>query len=255
MTTQAKKVALVTGAARRIGRDIALALAQRGWDVVVHYGRSADEADATVCDIERLGRRAAAVQCDLADEHAVKALLPRATQALGPISCVVNNASLFGHDTIGDFSQACLDAHMHTNLAAPVLLAKALHDATPDGSQAVVINLLDQKLFNLNPDFLSYTLSKAALHTATTMLAQALAPKVRVVGIAPGITLVSGDQTEEGFAKAHKLTPLGRSSTPDDIASTVCFVADNPAITGTTLLVDGGQHLIPLQRDVMFVAK
>lgn len=255
MTTQAKKVALVTGAARRIGRTIALALAQRGWDVVVHYGRSADEAHATVRDIEQLGRRAAAVQCDLANEQAVKTLLPRAMQALGPISCVVNNASLFGHDAIDNFSQAFLDTHMHTNLAAPVLLAKALHDATPDGSQAVVVNLLDQKLFNLNPDFLSYTLSKAALHSATTMLAQALAPKVRVVGVAPGITLVSGDQTEEGFEKAHKLTPLGRSSTPDDIASTVCFVADNPAITGTTLLVDGGQHLIPLQRDVMFVAK
>jgi NAD(P)-dependent dehydrogenase (short-subunit alcohol dehydrogenase family) len=118
----------------------------------------------------------------------------------------------------------------------------------------VVINLLDQKLFNLNPDFLSYTLSKAALQTATTMLAQALAPKVRVAGVAPGITLVSGEQSPAGFAKAHTVTPLGRSSTPDDVAAAVCFIAESPAITGTTLLVDGGQHLIPLQRDVMFVA-
>ena len=125
----------------------------------------------------------------------------------------------------------------------------------PDSAQAVVINLLDQKLFNLNPDFLSYTLSKSALQTATTVLAQALAPKVRVVGVAPGLTLVSGKQTEEGFAKAHRMTPLGRSSTLDDIANAVCFAAENQSITGTTLLVDGGQHLLPLQRDVMFVAK
>jgi NAD(P)-dependent dehydrogenase (short-subunit alcohol dehydrogenase family) len=257
MTTDIRKVALVTGAARRIGRCIALALAQRGWDVAVHYGQSADAALATVRDIEALGRRAAAVQCDLVDEAQVRMLLPRAADALnaGPIACVVNNASLFERDGAADFSFALLNAHMHANLAAPILLAQALHDATPAGSQAVTINLLDQKLFNLNPDFLSYTLSKAALQSATTMLAQALAPKVRVVGVAPGITLVSGDQTEEGFAKAHKVTPLGRSSTPDDVAATVCFIAESPAITGTTILVDGGQHLIPLQRDVMFVAK
>lgn len=255
MTTGNKKVALVTGAARRIGRAIALALAQRGWDVAVHYGRSADEAHALVREIEALGRRAAALQCDLADEVAVRELLARAMQALGAVSCVVNNASLFERDDAGDFSSANLDRHMHANLAAPLLLAQALHAATPAGAQSVAINLLDQKLFNLNPDFLSYTLSKSALHTATTMLAQALAPKLRVVGVAPGLTLVSGDQTEDGFAKAHTMTPLGRSSTPDDIAAAVCFAAESPAITGTTLLVDGGQHLFPLQRDVMFVAK
>jgi NAD(P)-dependent dehydrogenase (short-subunit alcohol dehydrogenase family) len=257
MTAHVHKVALVTGAARRIGRVIALAMARRGWDIAVHYGQSADEALSTVSEIEALGRRAVAVQCDLSDEAQVKALLPRAADALkaGWISCVVNNASLFDQDDAADFSVACLDRHMHANLAAPILLTRALYDATPDGSQAVAVNLLDQKLFNLNPDFLSYTLSKAALQTATTMLAQALAPKVRVVGVAPGITMVSGDQTEEGFAKAHAITPLGRSSTPEDVASAVCFVAESPAITGTTLLVDGGQHLIPLQRDVMFVAK
>ena len=119
----------------------------------------------------------------------------------------------------------------------------------------MVINLLDQKLYNPNPDFLSYTLSKAALQSATTLLAQALAPRVRVVGVAPGITLVSGDQSEAGFQKAHRVTPLGKSSTPDDVAAAVCFVATAQAITGTTILVDGGQHLVPLQRDVMFLAK
>jgi NAD(P)-dependent dehydrogenase (short-subunit alcohol dehydrogenase family) len=255
MTTGNRKVALVTGAARRIGRTIALALAQRGWDVVVHYGQSADEAMATVREIEAIGRRAAALQCDLADEQAVNRLLDNAAAALGPVSCVVNNASLFESDTAADFSVACLDRHMHANLAAPVILARALHAATPEGVQSVVINLLDQKLFNLNPDFLSYTLSKAGLQTATTVLAQALAPKVRVVGVAPGLTMVSGSQTEEGFAKAHRMTPLGRSSTPEDVASAVCFAAENQSMTGTTMLVDGGQHLIPLQRDVMFVAK
>lgn len=255
MTTKRQKVALVTGGAKRIGRVIALALAQRGWQVVVHYHHSEADAQQTVRDIEALGQRAMALQCDLADEAAVKTLFLRANAAFGPISCIVNNASLFDYDNASDFSAARLDMHMHVNLNAPVFLAQALYGTTPADSQSVVINLLDQKLFNLNPDFLSYTLSKAALLSATTMLAQALAPTVRVVGIAPGITLLSGDQSTDGFAKAHIATPLGRSSTPDDIAATVCFVAESPAITGTTLLVDGGQHLIPLQRDVMFVAK
>lgn len=256
MTASQAKVALVTGAARRIGRAIALGMARRGWDVVVHYHRSSDEARATADAIAALGRRCALACCNLADDAAVASLPASASAAIGArITCVVNNASLFDHDAAGSFSVARLDAHMRTNLAAPILLTQALHAATPDGEQSVAINLLDQKLFNLNPDFLSYTLSKAALHTATTMLAQALAPKVRVVGVAPGISLVSGDQTPEGFAKAHAMTPLGRSSTPEDVASAVCFAAESPAITGTTLLVDGGQHLIPLQRDVMFIAK
>ncbi|RJG02408.1 SDR family oxidoreductase [Noviherbaspirillum sedimenti] len=255
MTENRQKVALVTGGAKRIGRAIALALAGQGWHVAVHYGQSGKEAAEVVGAIEATGQRAAALQCDLADEAAVRELLPRAAAALGPVTCVVNNASLFDYDDAASFAYARLDAHMHANLAAPIMLARALHDATPAGAQAVVVNLLDQKLYNLNPDFLSYTLSKAGLHTATTVLAQALAPKVRVVGVAPGISLVSGEQTEAGFAKAHQATPLGKSSTPEDIAAAVCFVAEAAAITGTTLLVDGGQHLIPLQRDVMFIAK
>ena len=255
MTADCKKVALITGASKRIGRAIALVMARKGWDIAVHYRHSESEAKATVRDIEALGRCAKAFRCDLADENSAKALLPNAIAALGQVSCVVNNASLFEYDDAANFSVSLLDRHMHANLAAPVVLARALHDATADGSQSVVINLLDQKIFNLNPDFLSYTLSKAALHSATMMLAQALAPRVRVVGIAPGITLQSGNQTAEGFAKAHKVTPLGRSSTPDDIASAVCFIAESPAITGVTLPVDGGQHLLPLQRDVMFIAK
>lgn len=254
-SSETTRVALVTGAGRRLGREIALGLARAGWDIAVHYRNSHDEARDVAREIAALGRRAVTLQCELADEEAVRGLLPQAIAALERVDCVVNNASLFDYDSDLNFSQARLDAHMHANVAAPILLARALYDATPEGGQAVVINLLDQKLYNLNPDFLSYTLSKAALEAANTMLAQSLAPKVRVVGVAPGITMVSGDQSEEGFEKAHTQTPLGRSSTPEDIAAAVVYAAGARAMTGTTLLVDGGQHLLPSLRDVMFLAK
>ena len=247
-------VALVTGAARRIGRHIALALAQAGWDVAVHYHRSREEAETLVREIEALGRRALAVSGELGDEDQVRGLLAQAAP-LGRVSCVVNNASLFDFDDAASFGNERLLRHMSANVGAPVLLAQALFALTPEDEQSVVVNLLDQKLYNPNPDFLSYTLSKAALHSATTLLAQALAPRVRVVGVAPGLTMVSGEQTEEQFGKAHQVTPLGRGSTPEDIAAAVCYVATARAVTGTTLLVDGGQHLLPLSRDVMFVAK
>lgn len=252
-TAPPKKIALITGAARRLGRAIALGMAADGWDIVVHYRTSASEARSTVADIERTGQRAALIDADLTDESDTAHLLERANALLGPINCVVNNASLFEFDNADSFSSAMLHAHMQANLAAPLILARSLHASTSEGQQGVIINLLDQKLFNLNPDFLSYTLSKAGLHTATTLLAQALAPKVRVVGVAPGLTLVSGDQTEAGFSKAHQQTPLGKSSTPEDIAGAVCFLAQARAVTGTVLVVDGGQHLIPTQRDVMFL--
>ncbi len=254
MTASHRRTALVTGAARRLGREIALGLARDGWDIAVHYRASEAEAEATVGEILALGRRAIALRCDLASEAEARRLVPAAVAQFGGLGCVVNSASLFDYDDAASFGQARLDAHMHCNLAAPILLAQALHDATPDGEQAVVINLLDQKLSNLNPDFLSYTLSKAALQTATTMLAMALAPKLRVVGLAPGLTLVSGEQTAEGFAKAHRQTVLGKSSTAEDISRAACYLASASGITGTTLLVDGGQHLVPLTRDVMFVA-
>ncbi len=250
-----QRTALVTGAAKRLGRAIACGLAADGWNIGVHYHSSKLEALATVDAIKALGREAVALACDLSDETATRKLLEQATQALGPISCVVNSASLFDFDDAETFSIATLNAHMHTNLAAPILLAQALHENTPDDEQSVVINLLDQKLYNMNPDFLSYTLSKSALLTATTMLAQSLAPKLRVVGLAPGLTLVSGDQSETEFANAHRKTPLGKSSTPDDIVGAVCYLANAKAVTGTVLVVDGGQHLTPLHRDVMFLTK
>jgi NAD(P)-dependent dehydrogenase (short-subunit alcohol dehydrogenase family) len=253
--TTSAGAALVTGAARRIGREIALALARDGWDIAVHYATSRDEALDTVREIEALGRRAIAVNRDLAVEAGVRSLLAECAHELGEVRCVVNNASLFEHDSVATFSAESLVRCMRTNVAAPVLLAESLQATLSPDERGVVINLLDQKLWNPNPDFLSYTLSKAALREATVLLAQALAPRIRVVGIAPGITLPSGDQSEAGFAVAHTATPLGRSSQPEDIASAVVFVARADAITGTTLLVDGGQHLVSSHRDVMFLTE
>ncbi len=246
-------VALVTGAARRIGRELALALARDGWDIGVHYATSRDAALKTVADIEALGRRAVAINRDLAVESGVRSLVANCADELGPVTCVVNNASLFEPDTAATFTGDALTRAMRTNLVAPVLLAQSLHAHLAADERGVVINVLDQKLCNPNPDFLSYTLSKAALQQATTLLAMALAPKVRVVGVAPGLTLISAGQSEAGFERAHTRTPLGRASTPGDIGEAVVYLARATAVTGTTLLVDGGQHLVPSERDVMFL--
>jgi NAD(P)-dependent dehydrogenase (short-subunit alcohol dehydrogenase family) len=250
-----KGTALVTGGAKRLGATIALALADDGWDVAIHYATSRSEADATVEAIIRRGRRSVALDADLGDEAATEALIERAAVALSRPTCLVNNASLFAPDEAQNIGYERLAAHMRLNVAAPLVLARSLHKLLRAREHGVVVNLLDQKLFNLNPDYLSYTLSKAALHTATELMARALAPKLRVVGVAPGLTLPSADQTKADFERAHGRTPLGRSSTPDDIAAAIRFVVNAPAITGTTLVVDGGQHLLPTERDVMFLAR
>jgi NAD(P)-dependent dehydrogenase (short-subunit alcohol dehydrogenase family) len=254
-----RPVALVTGGARRLGRGIVLALAQDGWDVAVHYGHSAQDAQETVREVEAIGRRAIALAADLDRAAEVAGLLNRCTEQLGEPCCVVNSASRFEYDSVDNFEPDKLLAQMRTNLAAPLLLARDLYRRRvalkAEPASAVVVNLLDQKLFNLNPDFLSYTLSKAALHAATTMLAQALAPLVRVVGVAPGISLPSADQSQADFERAHSATPLGRSSTASDIGQAVCFAARARAVTGTTILVDGGQHLQSMDRDVMFLSR
>ena len=246
------RTVLVTGAAKRLGREIALTLARAGWQVAVHYRGSGDEARQTAADCAQLapGLRFEAIAADLSDEAATRALLPGVIAAFGTIDAVVNNASLFEQDTALDVSHASLAAHMRTNLAAPVLLAQALHrHLRARDACGAVINLLDQKLWNPNPDFFSYTLSKAALEAANTTLAQALAPHVRVVGVAPGLTLTSHMLAQEKFEQLHRLSPLGRSSTPEDVAATVRFALENASITGTTLLVDGGQHLMRFERD------
>jgi NAD(P)-dependent dehydrogenase (short-subunit alcohol dehydrogenase family) len=252
-------VALVTGGARRLGRAIALELAAQGWDVAVHCNRSRDEADALATQIRGLGRRAAVLQADLSDEAATARLIPPAST---PLACrpAWSTTRRCSSTTWRRASPMGRSTHMRTNVAAPLLLAREMHkalgaDGNETGQLGVVINLLDQKLNNLNPDFLSYTLSKAALQTATVQLAQALAPRLRVVGVAPGITLVSGDQSDPGFVRAHGMTPLGKSSTPEDIAQAVAYLAVARAVTGTTLYVDGGQHLMPLARDVMFLTE
>ncbi|RFU43726.1 SDR family oxidoreductase [Paraburkholderia sp. DHOC27] len=255
----ASRVVLVTGAARRIGRALALGFASRGWDVAVHFGSSQAEADEVVAEIGALGRRAVALRANLAVEAEVAALIPACTAALGRPLCIVNNASSFEEDTARDVGYERLLQQTAINVGAPLVLARMLYEATPEAARSdetlrgVVVNLLDQKLYNMNPDFLSYTLSKAALQTATVALAQALAPKLRVVGLAPGLTLQSAGQTADGFEAAHRVTPLGRASRPEDIVAAALYLAEAGGVTGTTLVVDGGQHLVPSPRDVMFL--
>jgi hypothetical protein len=250
-----RPVVLVTGAARRLGREIALDLALHGFDVAVHYHRSSDEAAETVAQGRKAGGFVDSVRADLADEADCRGLVPQVIERFKRLDAIVNNASTFEYDNAESFNLAAMDKHWRANTAPAVLLAQALHQhLAGTDRQGCVVNLIDQKLWNLNPDYFSYTLSKAALQTATVMLAQALAPSVRVCGVAPGVTLLSGAMTADEFARSHQLTPLARSSTPQDIARTVRFLIESPAITGTTLLVDGGQHLQAQARDVMFIA-
>ncbi len=249
-------VVLVTGAAKRLGREIALALAAGGWRVAVHYRSSKQDAIDTVAACAQLQGAADLFDADLGVESDVKNLTGRVIAHFGQIDAVVNSASAFEHDDAASFSFASLEKHLRSNTAAPILLAQALQthlaSRNAQGESAVrgaVVNLLDQKLWNQNPDFLSYTLSKAALEAANTMLAMSLAPLVRVVGVAPGLTLTSHMLADAQFEALHKLSPLGRSSTPADVAATVKFALENHSITGTTLLVDGGQHLMKFERD------
>lgn len=251
------RTVLVTGAAKRLGRSIALALAAGGWQVALHYRSSEEDAIATAAECARLSSNPSAhFDGDFDDEAAVRALVPRVVERFGTLDAVVNNASLFEHDNAATLGFASLEKHLRSNAGAPVLLAQALHEhlqaraaAGEADAQGAVVNLLDQKLWNQNPDFMSYTLSKAALEAAGTMLALALAPRVRVVGVAPGLTLTSHMLSDEKFAQLHSLSPLGRSSTPEDVAATVRFALENRSLTGTTLMVDGGQHLMKFERD------
>ena len=251
-TPAPSKVVLITGAAKRLGREIAFTFARAGWHVAIHYNTSQDDAMRTVADIRNLGVRCEAHRGDLADPDSVKSVFTNSVNALGQIDVVVNNASLFEYDTPATFSAESLQAHMMPNLAAPLLLAQHLSNhITARGADArgAVINLLDQKLWSYNPDFFSYTLSKAALQAAITMMAQAYAPQLRIVGVAPGLTLPSHMQTPEDFERTHAISPLGKASSPEDIAQTILFAAQTPSITGSSFVVDGGQHLMGLQRD------
>jgi len=240
---------LVTGAARRIGAGLTRALVAKGWTVIAHYNGSAAAADALA---EELGRdHVKPLQADLSNGAEVAGLIAASAKLAGePLSLLVNNASLFEEDHPGMLEDGKWDRHMQVNLKAPAFLAQGFAAQVPDGG--LIVNLLDQKLWNLNPDFFSYSVSKAGLRAVTEMLAQALAPKVRVCGIAPGIVLPSAYQTDSHFEDVHNMNPLGRGANVEDIARTLLFLLDSPAISGQTILVDGGQHFSGQVRDVLY---
>ena len=245
--------ALVTGAARRIGREIALYLARRGFDVAVHYASSAAEAERTVADIRALGRKAVALKADLLDEAATAGLVPEAAAALGgSLTLLVNNASIFEYDTIETATKASWDRHLGSNLRAPFQLiqgfAAQAPKAVPDAdgepvAQAMVLNMIDQRVWKLSPNFMTYTLAKSALWTLTQTAAQALAPDIRVNGIGPGPTLQGARQSDGHFNRQRAATILQRGAGPADVVAALGFFLDSPAVTGQMIAVDGGQHL------------
>jgi NAD(P)-dependent dehydrogenase (short-subunit alcohol dehydrogenase family) len=237
------RVALVTGAGQRIGREIARSLAGEGWAVAVHYNRAADAAAELVAEIGQAGGRAIALQANLAQEQESADLVPRAVQALGPLGCLVNNAAAFELDLVDTATRQTWDLHLEPNLRAPLVLAQAFAAALPADQGGLVINMLDQRVWNTTPYFLSYTVSKAGLWTLTRTLALALAPRIRVNGIGPGPTLPSPRQTPEQFERQSASMPLGRGTTPAEIAEAVQFLIRARSMTGQMLALDGGQHL------------
>jgi NAD(P)-dependent dehydrogenase (short-subunit alcohol dehydrogenase family) len=244
--------ALVTGAGKRLGRAMALYLAGRGHDVAVHYASSSDEAEAVVAEIRAKGRRAQAFQADLLDEAQVQALIPAATAALGPLTVLVNNASIFEYDRIETSTRESWDRHIGSNLRAPYVLtqafAKQCPPAVPDDNgeplaAGLIVNMIDQRILKLTPEFSTYTIAKMGLWALTQTAAQGLAPHVRVNGIGPGPTLRGERQSETHFANQRAATVLERGSNPQDIVAALGFFLDSPAVTGQFIAVDGGQHL------------
>jgi NAD(P)-dependent dehydrogenase (short-subunit alcohol dehydrogenase family) len=245
--------ALVTGAGKRLGRAMALYLAQRGYDVAVHYASSADAADQTVSDIQALGRNAVALRADLLVEEETQALLPAAAQALGgPITCLINNASIFEYDRVETATRTSWDRHIESNLRAPFVLIQNMAaqglTATQDEnneprSVGVVINMLDQRVRKLTPEFSTYTIAKMGLWALTQTAAQGLAPHLRVNAIGPGPTLIGERQSEAHFTAQRANTVLNRGSNPDEIVAALGYFLDAPGVTGQLLCVDGGQHL------------
>ncbi len=235
--------ALVTGGARRIGRALVTALARAGYAVAIHVNHSIRDGETLRDAILAAGGRAAVVTGDLADHDAVMGLVPAAAAAIGPLTLLVNNAGEFEADDIERLDRAQFDRHFAINLRAPLFLAQAFAAQTPTGANGVIVNLLDPRVYRPTPRFLSYGLTKSGLHAATTMLAQALAPRIRVNAVAPGPTLPSPRQDAEAFAALSRAMPLGRGPTAEEIADAVVFLAQAKSITGETLAVDGGQHL------------
>jgi NAD(P)-dependent dehydrogenase (short-subunit alcohol dehydrogenase family) len=237
-------VALVTGGGRRIGAHLARALAARGYAVAIHYRSSAAEAESLAEEIARSGGRAAALQADLGDPAQLEELIAAAHAALGPVTVLVNNAAVFEHDRASDFTLAQWDRQLATNLRAPVVLARQFARFLPADATGLIVNLLDQRIAAPSRGYFSYTLSKLALAAATELLAMALAPRVRVNGIAPGLTLISGAQSEADFERLVDRTPLGKGSSPDAIARALIYLLETDVVTGQTLFVDGGRRLV-----------
>jgi len=237
------RAALVTGAGKRIGRAIALHLADLGWAVGVHYNGSESDAAEVVAIIRNSGGTAVTLQADLGREDEVATLVPRAVAALGPLGCLVNNASTFDYDSIESATRASWDHHMEANLRAPFVLIQGFASQLPAAAEGAVVNLIDQRVWNLTPHFTTYTISKAGLWTLTQTLAMALAPRIRVNAIGPGPTLPSLHQDDAQFARQCAEVPLKRGTSPEEIAETVAFILSARAMTGQMIALDGGQHL------------
>ncbi|HEY2358928.1 MAG TPA: SDR family oxidoreductase [Phenylobacterium sp.] len=235
--------ALVTGGARRIGRALAAAAADAGYDVAIHVRSVDDEAEAAAAEVRAKGRKAAILACDLRKEATTVALVGEAEAELGAVTLLVNSASVFEEDAFTDMNRASWDAHMETNLRSPLVLAQVFARRLPANRDGLIVNILDQRVLNTSPEFFSYSLSKAALWDATRMLAQALAPRIRVNGIGPGPTLPSIHQDQAAFDAEARATLMRRSVSPAEIAQALRYLIDATAVTGQMIAVDAGQHL------------
>jgi NAD(P)-dependent dehydrogenase (short-subunit alcohol dehydrogenase family) len=253
------KHVLVTGGSQRLGALLCRQFAQAGWQVWCHYQRSADLAQALCAELRQLGVQARTIQADLADAEARRRLMDTILAETGPLHALVNNASSFEPDSAAAMDEAGARSQLEVNLLAPLalagLMAQSLAKTPPQEPAGLrsVIHVLDQKVFNLNPDYFSYTVSKLALERAVALQAQALAPALRVCGVAPGLMFLSGPQSQANFDQAGRVNLMRQATDPAQVAASCVFLADNPCITGVTLTVDNGQHLVPLPRDVMFV--
>lgn len=241
---------LITGAAKRLGRAIALDLAMNGWDLALHFHASEPEARETALAARAMGRRAALVRADLADEEDVGALVGRATAEVGYLTALVNNASVFEFDDWSSVTRASWDRHMTVNLRAPFVLSQDFARQLPAAAKGAIVNMVDQRVLKATPQFLSYSVSKAALFWLTTTLAQALAPQIRVNAVAPGPTMINARQTETHFRRQRDATVLGSGAQPQDVCDAVRYLLNAPAVTGQMIAVDGGQHLIWQTADV-----
>ena len=235
--------ALVTGAALRLGRAIALDLARLGWRIGVHYQTSSTEAESLVEEIERLGSKALALPADLTSEAQLRGLVQSCAEELGPPTCLINNAARFEWDSIDTLDWAGWQAELDVNLRAPIFLTQAFAGTLPKDASGCVINMIDQRVWRLTPEFFSYTIAKSALWTATRTLAQALAPRIRVNAIGPGPVLPSLRQSQEDFERECRAAPLGRAATVEEVCRAVRFLLDSPSVTGQMIALDSGQHL------------